>query len=160
MYMVVPKASLASRTFNALLFVTLASITGFLLPPLIARFIPTDYYYKIENPSPVDKVEYKPGDIVTINLERSSRISQAAEETLELSLVDASSDEDISSERRYINIEEGQRTVRIHYRIPENSREGSYVVRGNIFFRVEGVPRDAGFFTEEFLVATNSGEIQ
>jgi len=160
MIMTIDKNGLINRIFNALLIVTLFSITGFLLPPLLSRFIPSSYYYDIKTPSAVDKVEYQAGDIVTISLDRFSRVSQAAEETLELSLVQTDSDLDINSERRYINIEPGNRVIQIHYKLPEDLKQGSYVVRGNVHFRVEGIPRDAYFFTQEFLVATSSAKVQ
>lgn len=155
MDMRIDQKSVTNRVFNALLVVTMFSITGFLLPPLVSRLIPTSYYYDVVVPSEVNADVYKPGDVVTIYLERSSRISQAAEETLELSLVQTDSDEDINSERRYINIETGQRVIRVRYQIPQGIVSGSYVVRGNIFFRVEGTPRNVNFFTEEFLVDAN-----
>lgn len=158
--MQVDRTGLVNRIFNALLIVTLFSITGFLLPPLISRTIPTSYYYDIINPARVDKGEYFPDEVVTVALSRNSRISQAAEETLELSLVQTDSDEDITSERRYINIEQGIRTIRLRYKLPEDLKAGSYVIRGNIHFRVEGIARDASFFTEEFLVSTSSAKVQ
>lgn len=82
------------------------------------------------------------------------------EETLELSLMQTDADEDINSERRFINIEPGDRIIRIHYKLPEDLKQGSYVIRGNVHFRVEGIPRDAYFFTQEFLVATSSAKVQ
>lgn len=160
MTMNIERKGIMNRVFNALVIVTLFSITGFLLPPLISRMISTSYYYDVDSPAIVDKIEYVPGETVLVSLQRFSRVSQAAEETLELSLVQTESDEDIQSERRYINIEEGSRTVRIRYKLPEDLKSGSYVIRGNIHFRVEGLARDAQFFTEEFLVSTTSAQLQ
>lgn len=160
MYMTIDRNGLINRVFNALLIVTLFSITGFLLPPLISRMIPTSYYYDIKNPSSVDRREYVAGDTVTISLDRFSRISQTAEETLELSLVQTDIEEDITSERRYINIEPGNRIIRIHYKLPENLKAGPYIIRGNVNFRVESQSRNAFFFTEEFLVSTSSAKVQ
>lgn len=143
---------ISNRIINALTFSALFLFVGIVLPPFVSRFIPSSYYYYIENPVDINKQEYHPGDYITIIIERSSRIEQSAEETLELTLVTVDFDQDVISERRFVNVERGQRIIRTTMKIPEDSEPGSYVVRGNVKFEIEGMIRNVPLYSREFLV--------
>ena len=145
-------ANITNRLLNAVMIAGIFVVIGTGATNLITKLIPTSYYYTLENPARTGELNYAPGDLVKVIITRTSRINQAGEETLELSLIGVEGVEVVKTIQRPINIERGHETLVAYFILPDDASAGEYLIRGTIEFRIEGNTRSIGFYTKEFFI--------
>lgn len=137
------KLSLYERVSRILFILVMFLIIGELTPPFIVSLTPASKYYSIVSPATTNKRQYRAGEFMTLEADRTSGVTVHADSVQELVLISASGEKtEMFHDTHHIPLLEGETDVAMRIQIPADIEPGIYFWHGVIFFEVRGVEKN------------------
>lgn len=141
---------LKDQLFYMVLFATMFSVIGYLVPHIYYEFIDQTVYYSFNNPLAVNKQSYKQCEAITMTIDRISKVEGSAITVRNLFLIKDGQEIRVDSQKVDIILKKGDGIVYSTWFLPCFIDNGTYYYRGEISFVLNEIEKTADFYTEKF----------
>lgn len=143
-----------NRLFNVLLFAALFSVVGHFLPQIYFRYFDKTDYYKIYSPVAINQsIVYKPCGTVEVSFTKESLIQTNGTVDIALNLIKADGmKKRVGYQVKEIPLTLGEDVIITSWNIDCSAVAGEYYFEGVLTYRVNGLEKGHGFFSEKFKI--------
>lgn len=128
-------------------------IIGLILPGFIVTLIPAEAYYSIFEPVKTDREEYKPGELLDLQMQTQTMVSTEANSVQELLLLGENGTKiRILSSSSIIPLLKNVDNIVVRLRLPEGLEKGNYHLQGIVTFELRGVKKIIEWRSTSFLI--------